>query len=308
LHTPGSTLSRRPRPLPSKKKRNTMGGSARVALAFLAPSLLALFLLRLLPAGIALVSGLFHDSFVQGGEVWVGFGNYINLFSSSEFLQSLGVTLLFAVIINPLQIAVSFALAVLYTRKAAGSKVWRSLVVLPVAAPPAVSTVIWSVIYRPSGLGNSILAIFGIPDQPFLTSTQQSLFAIIVLMSWGGVGYWMLFLIAGINDVPPELHEAASIDGASAWRRLWQITLPLVRRPLAFVLVADTVSNFLVFAPVQILTQGGPQGSTNLLMFDIYSRAYTLDDVNGADAEVILLILITLIIVAIQFRLLRNQE
>jgi len=268
----------------------------------------ALLLLRLLPAGIALVSSLFHHSLLAGGEVWVGVGNYASLFTNANFQHSLLVTLLFSLIINPLQIAVSFALAVLFTKKTAGSKIWRSLIILPVAAPPAVTTIIWSAIYRPAGLGNSFLALIGIGDQPFLTAPQQSLFAIIVLMSWGGVGYWMMFLIAGINDVPADLHEAAALDGASAWRRLWQVTLPLIRRPLAFVLVADTVANFLVFAPVQILTQGGPQGSTNLLMYDIYTRAYTLNDVNGADSEVIVLILITLIIVAIQFRLLRSDE
>ena len=106
--------------------------------------------------------------------------------------------------------------------------------------------------------------MLGIPPQPFLTSPQQALLSIMILLSWIGVGYWMMFLIAGINDIPATYYEAAAIDGASAWRQLWSITLPLLRRPLAFVLVADTVSNFLVFAPVQILTKGGPNGSTNL--------------------------------------------
>ncbi len=118
----------------------------------------------------------------------------------------------------------------------------------------------------------------------------------------------MMFLIAGINDIPRSYYEAASLDGASAWRQLWTITFPLVRRPLAFVLVADTVSNLLVFAPVQILTKGGPEGSTNLLMYDIFTRAYTLGDLNTAQAEVVILVLITLVIVALQFRLLKTED
>lgn len=303
--TAGPARARRPSP---PRRRRAGRSNLAVALAFLAPAIIALFLLRLLPAGIALVDSFFHMSLLAGGVQWVGLGNYAGLFTSGDFLQALGVTLLFSLIINPLQIAVSFALAVLYTKRAAASKLWRSLVILPVAAPPAVSTVVWSVIYRPDGLGNSLLAVFGIPKQPFLSSPGQALLSVIVLMSWVGVGYWMMFLIAGINDVPGELYEAASIDGASAWRQLWQITLPMVRRPLAFVLVADTVSNFLVFAPVQILTQGGPQGSTNLLMYDIYTRAYTNGDLDGADAEVIVLVILTLIVVAIQFRLLRSDD
>jgi multiple sugar transport system permease protein len=118
----------------------------------------------------------------------------------------------------------------------------------------------------------------------------------------------MMFLIAGINDVPGEYYEAASLDGASAWRQLWTVTFPLVRRPLAFVLVADTVSNFLIFAPVQILTKGGPNGSTNLLMYDIFTRAYTFADINKAQAEVVILVLITIVIVAVQFRMLRTEN
>jgi multiple sugar transport system permease protein len=214
----------------------------------------------------------------------------------------------FTILINPLQVATAFLLAVLYTRKAAGSKIWRSLVILPIAVPPAVSAVIWSVIYRPDGLANAFLDLLGLPAQPFLTSPQQALASIMVLLSWIGVGYWMMFLIAGINDIPRSYYEAASLDGASAWRQLWTITFPLVRRPLAFVLVADTVSNLLVFAPVQILTKGGPEGSTNLLMYDIFTRAYTLGDLNTAQAEVVILVLITLVIVALQFRLLKTED
>lgn len=168
---------------------------------------------------------------------------------------------------------------------------------------------VWNVIFRPDdGVGNSILAVFGLPPQPFLTSPDQALPSIIVLLSWIGVGYWMLFLIAGINEIPSELYEAAQIDGASAVRQFFSITLPLLRRPLAFVLVADTVSNFLVFAPVQMLTKGGPEGATNLLMYDIYTRAFTLGDLNRAQAEVVILVLITLVVVALQFRMLRSED
>lgn len=281
---------------------------AFIAMMFLAPALVTLIVLRLAPAGTALWESLFRTSLLQGGSIFVGLDNYVELFANADFQNALLVTLVFTIVINPIQIAVSFLLAMLYTRQAAGAKIWRSLVILPIAVPPAVSAVIWSVIYRPDGLGNSFLAMLGLPPQPFLTSPTQALASIMVLLSWVGVGYWMLFLIAGINDVPTELYEAASLDGASAWQRMWKITLPLVKRPLAFVLVADTVSNFLVFAPVQILTKGGPEGSTNLLMYDIYSRAFTLGDINKAQAEVIILVLLTLSIVALQFRLLRSDD
>ena len=294
--TPGHPAHRRRAPRP-----------ALVALAFLLPALASLVLLRLAPAGVALVDSLFRTSLL-GGTSFAGLANYTELFGNPDFQNSLGVTLLFAVIVNPLQVALAFVLAVLFTRRAAGSRFWRSMVIVPIAVPPAVSAVIWSVIYRPDGLANGFLAVFGIPPQPFLTSPAQALLSIIVLLSWIGVGYWMMFLIAGINDVPASYYEAASLDGASGWRQLWSITFPLLRRPLAFVLVADTVSNFLVFAPVQILTKGGPNGSTNLLMYDLFTRAYTFGDLNKAQAEVVVLVLITVVIVAVQFRLLRAED
>lgn len=174
------------------------------------------------------------ESLLRGGRTFVGLENYGDLLSNPDFQQSVLVTLLFTVIVNPFQVTLSFLLAVLYTQKAAGSRLWRSLVILPIATPPAVSAVIWSVIYRPDGLANGLLDMLGLPAQPFLTSSAQALPSIIVLLSWIGVGYWMLFLIAGINDIPAEVNEAALLDGAGWWRRLLNVTflLSAVRWPL----------------------------------------------------------------------------
>ncbi|GAA1142070.1 sugar ABC transporter permease [Kribbella jejuensis] len=279
-----------------------------IALAFLAPALVCLAVLRIVPAISAVVESFYSESLLRGGRVFAGLSNYTDLLGSKDFRQSVGVTLLFTVLVNPIQVVVAFLLAVLFTQKAAGSKLWRTLVILPIATPPAVSAVIWSVIYRPDGLGNGVLERLGLPAQPFLTSSSQVLPSLIVLLSWIGVGYWMLFLIAGIQEVPVEVREAALLDGAGPWRRMVSVTLPLVRRPLAFVLVADTVSNLLVFAPVQILTKGGPNGNSNLLMYDVYNRAYALGDIHVAQAEVVILVALTLVIVAGQFRLLRGDQ
>ncbi|RZU03454.1 multiple sugar transport system permease protein [Kribbella rubisoli] len=283
-------------------------GQGLIALAFLAPALLCLAVLRIVPAISAVVESFYTESLLRGGRVFAGLGNYTDLLSNQDFRQSVGVTLLFTVLVNPIQVVVSFLLAVLFTQKAAGARLWRTLVILPIATPPAVSAVIWSVIYRPDGLANGVLERLGLPAQPFLTSSGQVLPSLIVLLSWIGVGYWMLFLIAGIQEVPVEVREAALLDGASAWRRMVSVILPLVRRPLAFVLVADTVSNLLVFAPVQILTKGGPNGNSNLLMYDVYTRAYAIGDIHVAQAEVVILVALTLAIVAGQFRLLRGDQ
>jgi multiple sugar transport system permease protein len=129
-----------------------------------------------------------------------------------------------------------------------------------------------------------------------------------VIASWIGIGYWMLFLISGIEALPEDVFEAARLDRSGPVRTFFQITIPLLRRPLLFVLVADTVANFVLFAPIQILTQGGPQSSTNLLMFDAYQTTYTYGSTNQGSAEIVILAAIMLVFVLLQFVLLREER
>ncbi len=285
------------------RNRNTLA-----AAIFLAPALLSLLALRVLPAGVSLVSSLNETNFFTLEQTFVGFQNYLDLLQNEEFLNTVNVTLVFSLIINPLQIFIATLLALLFTRKFPLRGILRSLVIFPVAVPPAVSAVVWSAIYRPDGLANAMLKSFGLPEQEWLTSSNLSLFSVMVVLSWIGCGYWMLFLIAGINDIPEEIYEAAKIDGAGFFRQTLNITIPLLRRPLTFVLVADTVSNFLVFAPVSILTNGGPEGSTSLLMYDIFTRAYSYGDTGKASAAVFILVVLMLLAVSLQFYLLRSKD
>ena len=117
----------------------------------------------------------------------------------------------------------------------------------------------------------------------------------------------MMFLVAGLKEIDPHLYEAAELDGAATWQKFRFITVPQLRRQLAFVLVADTISNLLLFAPVQILTKGGPNGSTDVIMNDIFERAYVQADVGGAAAGTVLLVALALVIVVVQFRLLGRE-
>ena len=185
---------------------------------------------------------------------------------------------------------------------------WRSLIFVPAAVPVPVVAIIWGTALQPDGLVNALLQAIGLPAQPFLTSSSQALFSIGIMVTWGAIGFWMLFVIAGLKDIPEPLYEAAMLDGAGWWRRLWSITLPLLKRPMSFVLVACTVGTFLLFAPVQILTKGGPDGSTNLIMYDIYNNSYQIGDLGVGQAQVVLLMIILSVIVAIQFRLLREDK
>jgi multiple sugar transport system permease protein len=153
-----------------------------------------------------------------------------------------------------------------------------------------------------------VLALVGIEQQPLLTSSSQALFSIVLILTWIVAGYWMTVLTAGLYDIPREFYEAATIDGGGGWRVFRSITLPLLRRPLLFVVVASTVSNFLAFAPAQILTHGGPASSTNVIMYEIYTEAFTNFDLGLASAEITICLLVLGALVSVQFRLLGREE
>ncbi|WP_022918304.1 carbohydrate ABC transporter permease [Ruania albidiflava] len=272
------------------------------AVVLLLPAVVLLLLLRIIPTVTAMA-----EAVPLGGErsPW---SNFAYIFSDPSFLNSVWVTLLFSVIVNPIQIALALALAVLLTKHIPAVGLWRTFILLPIAVPQAVSAIIWLVMLRPDGPLNGLASAIGLPTVPWLTEPGWALISIVIVCSWVGVGYWMTFLVTGIKEIPSSLYEASALDGANGWRQFWSITLPGLRRPLLFVLVADTVSNFLVFAPVRILTQGGPQGGTDLLMHNISERAYTLGDTQAASAATLVLVAIVIVVVTIQFRMLPGKE
>lgn len=280
------------------------------AALFLTPAVLAIILLRLVPFAGAVWSTLFERAGVGllAQERFAGLKNYVVLFGDPLFQGTLVRTILFNLVINPLQIALAMAVSVLLTRRIAARGVWRTAVFIPCTIPIVGSSIAWGVALREDGPINGLLGVVGIGPQPFFTSPAQALASIVLVASWVGIGYWMLFLIGGLNDINREVYEAAAIDGAGGWRTFWSITLPLMKRPLLVVLVADTVANFVLFVPVQLLTNGGPQESSTRLMFDAYRRTYTFSQPNLGATSTLVLTLIMLLIVAIQFRLLRERD
>ncbi|MCO5071788.1 MAG: sugar ABC transporter permease [Rhizobiaceae bacterium] len=275
---------------------------------FLAPALAGLLIFRLIPIVVAAGGSLTGVS-LMGDMRFVGLENFEYLMTDPEFWSSLNITLLFNVIINPLQLAVAFGLALLVFRPLRGVWLYRTLLVLPMAVSTGISAVLFG-LFLDGNLGplNGFLEWIGIGAQPFHRSADQALYTLIGIATWKGAGYWMLFLLAGLYSIPSTVHEAAAIDGASAWQRFRHVTLPLMRKPMAFVLVADTAINFLFFAPVYILTSGGPSGSTSVLMFQAYRAAFTFSDIGRSLAVSTILLAIILVIVVLEFRLLRSPE
>ena len=279
-----------------------------VPYAFLAPALVGLLVFRFAPIGIAVVGSLFGAN-IRGDTFFVGLKNFAELFDDPSFWSVIKVTLWFNLIINPFQICCALGLAMLVRRQSRFIDIFRASFLLPMTVSIALTSIIWSIMLDPTlGPVNGFLRWLGLPAQPFFRSADQALGTLIAVATWKGAGYWMVFLLAGLLAIPQEIDEAAAIDGAGGWRRFWWVTLPLMRRPLAFVLVADTAANFLLFAPVYIITNGGPSGATHLLMFEAYQAAFAYLNHGRSLAISTIILAIILITAVLELRLFRQQE
>lgn len=278
-------------------------------LIFLLPTLAGLFLFKLYPIFSAVVQSVYSIQFLTGEKSFVGLQNYLSLFADPVFWNSLKVTLVFNLIINPLQILLSFGLAVLLNARIKRIAFFRGIHFVPVAVSVPTACVLWNIMLSPEqGVVNSILFALGLDPQPFLGSSSQALGSIIAIASWKGVGYWALFLLAGLQEIPDSLMEASSLDGASRWKQFLHVTVPLMKRPLTFIVVAITTANFLLFSPMYILTKGGPENSTNVLMLESFNSAFLYSDMGRSSAIMVILLLITLTVVALQFKWLRTSH
>jgi multiple sugar transport system permease protein len=277
---------------------------------FLLPAMALLLLWRYLPIASGLRESFYSNSLsFTGAREFVGWDNFRRLFDDPVFWNAMRVTAVFNLIVNPLQVALALALAVLANQKLRGIGLFRTVLLLPVAISINVTAIAWGLALDTNyGLVNGVLEALGLPAQPFLRSAEQALPTMIAIVSWIGVPYWALFLLAGLQAIPQEVLEAARVDGASRWRAFWQITFPLLRRVLAFVLVADSVVNLTLFAPPYLLTRGGPRETTNLAMYEAWQRGFVYGDLGASSAMVLVLLAITVAVVAIEFALLRPSH
>ena len=271
--------------------------------AFIAPAFLGLFIFRFIPIGLSGFSSVFSEN-LRGDMVFVGLKNYAELMEDPSFWNTMRVTLIFNLIINPFQICCALALAMLVRRPSKFIDVFRLGFIMPMTVSIALTSIIWSILLDPTlGPVNGILRWAGFQSQPFFRSEHQALETLMLVATWKGAGYWMIFLLSGLLAIPKEIDDSALIDGATGIRKFISITLPLMKRPLAFVLVADTAANFLLFAPVYIITNGGPNGATQLLMFEAYQAAFAFINHGRSMAISTIILIVVLVIAMFELRL-----
>lgn len=272
------------------------------------PSLLLIIVFKAYPI-VYSIWGSFYVRGAGGVSTFSGFKNYRLLFTDPTFSNSLWVTIKFNLIVTPIQIILSVALAIILNRNYRSVRLARTLIYIPVAINMVVASTIWNMLLNPSqGPVNGILAKLGIAPQPFLTSSSQALFVIILICCWKGIAYWMMFLLAGLQNISLSIYEAGRIDGTGFFSELFYLTLPMMKNSLKFVIVSDTMINLVMFVPVYMLTGGGPQGSTDTLMFEAYRSAFKFGNYGRSYSIVTILLLITFIIISIQFHFLRDED
>ena len=252
------------------------------------------------------------DSVIQGFLSTEGsftLDNYKVLFADKTFWDSLMVTIKFNVIIIPLQIVIAFIMAMLVNVKIKGIEIFRTVFYLPFCISLTVATVIWQMMLNVNnGVINSILGILGIQKIGFLIDAKWALLSIILIASWRGCAYWMMFFLAGLKGIDTSVYESAKIDGSGFFSTLFRITIPLLKNTIIFVVIANTTANFLLFAPIQIATEGGPQGSTNVLMYEAYKSAFVYSNRPRQTCIVTILLIIIILVCFIQNRCLKEKE
>lgn len=265
------------------------------------PALAFILVFKIYPILSAVIT-----SFIRKGEFT--FRTYEILFSDRVFWNSLWTTLKMNAVMIPLQIVVSLILALLINNQVRGVEVFRSIYYLPVTMAISVASVTWGLMMNVNnGVFNSLLSVFGIPPQGFFTDPNQALWCIVLMATWKGCGYWMMYLLAGLKGVDTAIYEAAKIDGAGYFTVLFKITLPLIRNAMLFVLVANTSANMLLFAPSKMITEGGPQNSTNVLMYEVYKSAFRNGNMSRAGAITAILLVIIIIMVVLQFKMMNRK-
>jgi multiple sugar transport system permease protein len=282
--------------------------SSKTAWLFISPALLLLLVFKIWPICVSFVESFIQTSFT-GKKTFVGFENYFYLFfHDPTFWNSFKVTFIFSLVVNPTILVVSLAMALMLNGKHIYTKFFRTVFFLPTAISFSVVAVIFSVVLDPYyGLANSFLKMVNLPSQPFFGAANQALWCIIWLCVWRSAGYWMMYFLAGLQNIPQTVYEAAEIDGANGFRKLFGITLPLLSRTMSFVLISNTAFNFLTFAPVYIITRGGPRGSTNLLMYESYTSAFVNADMGRASAITSILLVIIMLFSVVELRFTRAE-
>ena len=279
---------------------------ALVAAGFLAPGLLPLVLFTLGPMAASLIISLLRWDLLRPPR-WKGLGNYAQLLGDPDFHAAVLHTLYFIVGYLPLAFVGGLAIALALNQRLRGVAIFRTIYFLPVVTSWVVVAFMWKWLLNPqSGIVNYALSFVGIHGPGWWTDPGWAMPSIIVASAWKDLGFVMVILLAGLQAIPEDYYEAAAVDGAGRWARLWYITLPLLSPASFFVVVISLINSFQVFDQIWVMTGGGPVDSTSVVVLQIVRNAFSYGQVGYASAMSWVLFAGILLVTLVQLRLQRR--
>ena len=290
------------KPLFSRRTRGKLWGYF-----FVAPSLLTFLVFSFYPMFDSII--LSFQKLTLQGRSWVGLSNYEKLINEPAFYKMLTNTFLFAALIVPFGVLLSLIMSALIFRLPGPAQTFfKSAFYLPVVTSGVVLSIVWLYLYDPAfGLLNFLLGKVGVEPVLWLADPNFSLLSIVIMYHashWGGS---IILLTASMGGIPKELYEAAAIEGASIIRQIISITVPLLKPALTYVSILGTIASLQIFTEIFVMTRGGPNYATTNLVFSIYEYGFIRFDFGRASAVAIILLVITVSLAIVQFRVLRTN-
>ncbi len=283
----------------SLSRRNTL-----VGLSFILPNFVGFLIFVMIPVAFSLVLSFAKWDGYSPIE-FAGFSNFTYIFTNKYFLGALWRTVIYTVFTVSITTFVSLGLAVLLNKPIKGRGFFRSSMFFPYVASVVAIGVVWNMLFQKDfGPINEFLKFLGFVNVPGWTaSTAWALPAIIIVSIWRNMGYYMLVYLAALQDIPTELHEAATIDGANSFQHFWKVVFPLLMPATFFVTLMLTISSFKIFDLIFVMTEGGPGQATTLISNYIYAQSFISEDYGVASAASMILFLIVTTVTVIQFKM-----
>ena len=289
---------------PKKKMSKLAKGEERAAYLFLSPWIIGFIVLLVGPIIASVYLSMNEWSLVSPPK-WVGLGNYEKMVNDREFLISLKVTLRYLILSVPVYLVTGFGLALLLNQKLRGMNIFRTVLYLPSLLAGVAVAVLWSMILHPDlGILNQILRGIGIANPPRWLSSPDWAIPAVVLMGLWAVGGGAIIYLAGLQNIPPHLYEAAEIDGAGAWKKFRHVTLPMMTPTIFFVLITSLIGAFQVFDVAYILggSSGGRGSSLLFYLLNLYNEGFRNGRFGYASALAWVLVILASVVIVIIFR------
>uniref|UniRef100_UPI003F4FACF7 carbohydrate ABC transporter permease n=1 Tax=Microbacterium chionoecetis TaxID=3153754 RepID=UPI003F4FACF7 len=281
--------------------------AAWAGLIFLLPALVVFAYFAWWPIAQSVLLAFQQTNLVTPAE-WVGWRNFEVLFADPLLPTAALNTLWFTVLSLAIGLPIPLLCAVLMSELRRGGTVARVLAYLPVVIPPVVAVLLFKVFFAPgeSGVANSLLAVVGLGPLPWLQSAELAMPSLVIVATWSGAGTAILIYLAALTGVSTELYEAAELDGASVWRRVWHVTLPQMRGVILILLLLQIIGAIQVFTEPYVMTDGGPANATVTVMLMIYRYAFLFGNYGVATALSVLLAIVLVLVSAVYLRLTRS--